>query len=297
MFKKVLYPTDFSPYCNAIMENMTKLKPIGIEEVLLLHVIDKRLLAQLPVATAELLKTLETDANEKINTLSKKLKNNLGLNVETRVEVGIPFHQIVATAKAEASSLIIMGSHGKSLVEEMLLGSTTENVLRHATVPLLVEKFDVRYLKEDITCFERHKNPFEKILFPTDFSICSKSVIPYLLHFKSCGTKEIIVVHVQDMTKIAPHLLDRLPEFQDIDTGRLSDIKTTLLEGGIPNVKIVIREGVPFREIELIANQEDVGLIVIGSHGKSMIKEAMLGSVSGKVVRRTKRPILIIRRR
>ena len=39
---------------------------------------------------------------------------------------------------------------------------------------------------------------FNKVLFPTDFSECSESVIPYIKRLKESGTKEVIVVHVVD---------------------------------------------------------------------------------------------------
>lgn len=296
MFKKILYPTDFSPHSNKIIESVIELKTAGTEEVIILYVLDKRFFAQFPEVSTDVMKAMRENAEDNIKKIEEKLQA-AGIKTEKRIEIGVPFHQIVGIASAEAVSMIIMGSHGRSLVEEMLLGSTTENVLRHATVPLLIEKFEVKREGREVTCLRRHKNPFEKVLFPTDFSKCSLSVLPYLKKLKSAGTKEIIVAHIQDLTKLAPHLLDKLPEFEDIDTGRLSDIKTDLEAAGIPNVKTILREGVPFLEIEALADEEDVGMIAIGSHGKSMVKEMLLGSVSGKIVRRSKKPILVIRRK
>lgn len=55
-------------------------------------------------------------------------------------------------------------------------------------------------------------------------------------------------------------------------------------------------EGTPFREILKIAGDEDVSLIAIGSHGKSNIMEKLLGSVSEKVIRDSKRPVLVVKR-
>ena len=61
-----------------------------------------------------------------------------GFRVKLKVKTGIPFTEIMTTAAEEKASLIIMGSHGRSNIEEMLMGSVSENVIRHAKVPLLV---------------------------------------------------------------------------------------------------------------------------------------------------------------
>lgn len=296
MFEKILFPTDFSEYSDTVSELLTNLIPAGAMEVIVLHVIDQRFLVQFPDISNGIIKSMKDTAEEKLIILEERLKDT-GFSVHARMEVGIPYHQIVGIARAEAVSLIIMGSHGKSLVEEMLLGSTTENVLRHATVPLLIEKLEKKKKGEKVLYTRRHANPFEKILFPTDFSEYAMSALPYLKKLKDAGAKEIVVAHIQDMTRLAPHLLEKLPEFEDIDTGRLLNIKDELLASGIKTVKTVLREGIPFTEIEAIANEEDTGLIVIGSHGKSMVGEMLLGSVSGRIVRRSKRPVLIIRRK
>lgn len=296
MFKKILYPTDFSQYSNAIADSFLPLRPAGIEQVIILHVIDQRVFAQFPEISNDVLDSMRENAQKNLEALKNRLSQS-GLKVGTRLEMGVPFHQIIDIAKTEKVSLIIMGSHGRSLVEEMLLGSTTENVLRHTTVPLLIEKFETKKDGETIVCSRKHQNPFDKVLFPTDFSDCSGRVMPYLKHLKGAGTKEVVVAHVQDMTRIAPHLLDRLPEFEDIDRARLADIKEELIDSGIPNVKVVIKEGVPFNEIQALADSEDVGMIAMGSHGRSMVGEMLLGSTSSHIVRRSKRPILIIRRK
>jgi len=54
------------------------------------------------------------------------------------VKTGKPFTEIMKTAAEEKTSIIVLGSHGRSNIREMLMGSVSENVIRHAKVPLLV---------------------------------------------------------------------------------------------------------------------------------------------------------------
>ncbi len=54
-------------------------------------------------------------------------------------------------------------------------------------------------------------------------------------------------------------------------------------------------QGDPFKEIIRVAEEEDVSVIVIGSHGRTDIVEMLLGSVAEKVVRKAKRPVLVVK--
>jgi len=76
---------------------------------------------------------------------------------------------------------------------------------------------------------------------------------------------------------------------------KLEAVKEELKSVGL-KVSVKIPEGIPFKKILRIAEDEDVSLIVLGSHGKSNIREMLLGSVSEKVVRGSKRPVLVIKR-
>lgn len=58
--------------------------------------------------------------------------------VETHLRVGTPWREIVRAADELGATLIVIGSHGKRSLEELLLGSTAENVTRHAPCPVLV---------------------------------------------------------------------------------------------------------------------------------------------------------------
>jgi nucleotide-binding universal stress UspA family protein len=75
----------------------------------------------------------------------------------------------------------------------------------------------------------------------------------------------------------------------------LQKIERELKEHGF-KVKKLIKIGVPMREILETEIEEDVSIIVIGSHGRSNLEEVFLGSVSEKVIRKCKKPVLVIKR-
>jgi len=143
---------------------------------------------------------------------------------------------------------------------------------------------------------------FAKILYPTDFSDVSKKALSYLRQLKGAGAKEIVILHVIDERKIEAITIygnsDSFVFIEEIEQEARKEV--TAIKGELKKcgfeVKTRIEKGIPLKEILRIEEQEKVSLIVIGSHGKTNIKEMLIGSVSEKVVRRAKNPILVIKR-
>ena len=143
---------------------------------------------------------------------------------------------------------------------------------------------------------------YKKILYPTDFSDVAKKALDYIIQLKDAGTYEVIVLYVIDkrnLDVLAWYGVNDLLTFEQDMEGKLSEemgeIEDVLKKRGF-EVKLRIERGLPFKEILRVEEEEDVSLIVIGSHGKSNIKEMLLGSVSEKVVRKAKKPVLVVKR-
>jgi nucleotide-binding universal stress UspA family protein len=142
MFRKILYPTDFSDVAQAAVSYIEELRCAGAQEVIILHAIDSRIMDLLvynPIVAMEFEKNLREDASFRINAVKSRLEE-AGYQVTLRVDVGIPTSLILRAEKEEGVSVIVLGSHGKSNVREMLLGSVSEEVIRSATRPVLVVK-------------------------------------------------------------------------------------------------------------------------------------------------------------
>lgn len=85
----------------------------------------------------ELERLREEGANKGIGRIEADLRES-SLDVKVRIEKGIPFKEILRVQDEEEVSAIVIGSHGKSSVEEMLLGSVSEKVIRKCNRPVLV---------------------------------------------------------------------------------------------------------------------------------------------------------------
>jgi nucleotide-binding universal stress UspA family protein len=146
------------------------------------------------------------------------------------------------------------------------------------------------------------RNMFEKILYPTDFSEAARKALPYISGLKGAGTEEVIILYVIDergidtfrnSTAIDALVVER--EWEGLALNEISSLVEELKGQGF-DVTSKIDKGIPFREILRVAEEENVSLIIMGSHGKSDIVEMLLGSVTDAVVRKAQKPVLVVRR-
>jgi len=143
MFEKILYPTDFSEVSKKALDHIKKLKDAGAKEVVVLHVIDEReaeYIAHLPEASIDIEKLeekREARAKEEVQAIEKELKAS-GFTVKTIIKKGFPFTDVLKAEQEEDVSVIVLGSHGKSCISGMLLGSLSEQVIRKSSKPVLV---------------------------------------------------------------------------------------------------------------------------------------------------------------
>ncbi|HET57638.1 MAG TPA: universal stress protein [Deltaproteobacteria bacterium] len=143
MFKKILYPTDFSEISKKVISALKKMAKAETAEVVLQHVIDSRNLDTVvhwsPAEYERTRKVIEDGAAEKAAETANALAK-AGLAVKVVISEGIPSQEILKTAKTAGISAIIIGSHGKSNLREMLLGSVSEQVIKKSRKPVIVIK-------------------------------------------------------------------------------------------------------------------------------------------------------------
>ncbi|MDO9515164.1 MAG: universal stress protein [Syntrophales bacterium] len=143
MFKKILYPTDFSDVSKKALASILALKTNEAQEVVVMHVIDSRNLdAMAQYVPADLLRTqeaLEKIAREEAQAIADELEKK-GFTVKIRIEEGIPSRNILEAEEDEGVSSIVIGSHGVSNIKEIFLGSVSEKVIRKAKSPVIVIK-------------------------------------------------------------------------------------------------------------------------------------------------------------
>lgn len=281
MFEKVLIPTDFSKHARKVIECAGEIP--GVKEIVLLNVISRSVITRVWDPVAEL-KEVEKRLIEE-----KKAIGTPDINVKVRavsVLEGEVASAIQKVAEEEKVSLVAMGARGKSLIESVLLGSVSRNVLRFGDTHLLV----MRYKVLENGDLEKHCNRiFSRVLFPTDFSQPSEVALSFLKNLQGIG--ELILLNVVSKGETDEEINANVAAA----TNKVNEIAGELIKGGIKvTPKVVV--GNPVEEIRSLADAEDVSLVAISSQGAAAIKKGRIGSTAYDVANSSTRPVLILRR-
>ncbi len=141
-FRRVLWPTDFSPLANAALPQALRFAGDGGAELAVLHVLSPATLYALPEMPAQLWEALERGnraaAKAKLHRIIEQVKRKVPkVRVHAVLVEGVPFEQIVRGAKRLQCDLIVIATHGRTGLQHALVGSVAENVVRRAPCPVL----------------------------------------------------------------------------------------------------------------------------------------------------------------
>lgn len=138
--KKILVPTDFSDGAHHALSYGISFAREYRAELLLLHVVEGVAAPYasdlFPVPMAEVFQELASYARRELDKLAEAARAK-GVAVRTEVAQGKPSFEIMRVAREETSDMIVLGTHGKGMLDQALFGSTTERVVRKAPCPVL----------------------------------------------------------------------------------------------------------------------------------------------------------------
>jgi nucleotide-binding universal stress UspA family protein len=141
-FARILVPVDFSPTSESAIDYARELAARFDAEIELLHVVEDPIVsgAWEPDASyltiPELLDRFVEEGERRLGDIKNRLRNG-GITVDTRVVTGAPARGILHTAQEDGCDLIVMGTHGRTGLSHMLMGSVAERVIRTAVCPVL----------------------------------------------------------------------------------------------------------------------------------------------------------------
>ena len=139
----------------------------------------------------------------------------------------------------------------------------------------------------------------KKILAPTDFSELSKRGIRYALEMARDSSAEVIIYHVIDLGDDRPEGRSPLGPYHDMLEDNRRVLEKFLSDGfadciNLVEVRQIVEFGRSFKNIVEMADQQNVDMIVMATHGRTGLDHVILGSVTEKVVARSSRPVLVI---
>jgi nucleotide-binding universal stress UspA family protein len=148
-FKKILVPTDFSECSKAAMDHAMSLAQTFQAQIILLHVMEPPVYGldfslmhpgALPIVRQKLMEMMEQSVD---------VMKDQGIVAEGHFIMGVPFLEIIRAAEKHNADLIVMGTHGRTGLSHILLGSTAERVIQRTPCPVLTVKGTVRHSAVD----------------------------------------------------------------------------------------------------------------------------------------------------
>ena len=217
-----------------------------------------------------------------------------GVGVDARVVDGRPKVEILRAAKELPADLLVMGTHGRSGFDRLVLGSVTEKVLRHAPCPVFTVS------ERTVAPHSPERPPFESIVCPTDFSPSSQRAIEYSLSLAKESYGRLTFVHALEFPQEEDVTLARFDlggYYAALEQAAREQIKSILPVGARHwcRPEHVVARGKAYRVILETAQQRAADLIVIGIHGRNPVDLALFGSTTHHVVRAARCPVLVIR--
>jgi nucleotide-binding universal stress UspA family protein len=304
--RRILCPIDFSDYSRRALDHAVAIARWYESTITVLHVYSA---APMPVYTPgppgfDSIVLMGVDRDRLLLEMTRfvEAESALEMSIETTIREGHTVSEILGQASDMKADLLVMGTHGRSGFERLLLGSITEKVLRKAACPVLTVP---RHHADSVPA-----TPvlFKQILCPVDFSDCSMQALNYAMSLAQEANAHLTVVHAMAHgLEDTPDMFDTMITNDRLTAGdyrrRREEEARQSLKDAIPetvaaycSVETMIVRGKPSSEILRVATEQQSDLIVIGVQGRGAADLMVLGSTTNHVVRAATCPVLTLRR-
>jgi nucleotide-binding universal stress UspA family protein len=300
-YRNILCPIDFSEVTGHTVEQATVMARSRPSSICALHVY-RPMVVSVPGFASP-------DERPPAGELSRVQKQTAayferasadGIRVDVTIDVGEPADRILARASKWPADLIVMGTHGASGFEHLLLGSATERVLRRASCPVMTVPPHARATS---------RLPFRQLLCAVDFSEWSLRALDHAGRIAQESGAKLTVLYTIEWPWHEPPGPD-LHELSHEQAVALGDYRRYVESSATTRLQNLVREvvgdrcvatsrvsnGKPYVEILRCAAEEHADLLVLGVHGRNPLDVLLFGSTTNQVVRRATCPVITIRR-
>ena len=271
--RTILFPTDLSPAADAVLPHATLLAGALDARLVLFHV------SSIPVSEYaawgegkedEVWSRVDGAARRALEDRSRQLgaKTEIVVRHDTASARILVDLSVLDQIKRTDADLVIMPMQSRSGFSRFFVGSVTEEVVHHASVPVLA----IRH--PDI----RAGGPYRSILVATDLSGASRSVFAVAAALASRFGSRVTVIHVPSE--------DRRPHAGE-------EAVRAFVRPDWEAASVRIAEGPPWRAIVGAAEEEGADLVAIARRGADSLGEDILGSTTDRVLRRAPCPVLV----
>ena len=292
--RTILCPVDFSE-ATAFGLNVARSAARRFDADLhLLHVLPgQRIAPELPIDAEQAYERWEKESAERLASLAAELRND-GYRVRVEVRRGTPFEQVLDAVARTESGLVVMPTHGRAALDRLFYGSVAERVLRTARCPVLTVPPALEGMREFAP---------RRMLMATQLSAGDDPALDVAIDFARAYAAEIVLGHVFTYAHVSddgpewwwPTLTrDQVAEAIEKSTERLEVLAARVQKNGI-GVSTNLSQGANSAlEIVRMVEEEEADLVVAGAGGGSLLRHALLGRTTEKLLRTCPRPLLTV---
>jgi nucleotide-binding universal stress UspA family protein len=301
--RRILCPIDFSEHSRRALDHAVAIARWYGSAITVLHVFSPAPVAAFGAGPVMLepiaLPSLDREQVLAQTSAFAEAARAPGVAIEAIVREGSVAGEILERAARIEADLLVIGTHGRSGFDRLLLGSVTEKVLRQAGCPVMTVP---ARLQGGV-----HAGPvlYKRILCPVDFSPSSLQALDYALSLAQEADGRLIVHHViahefENAGETAAVVVDAGMTVGDFLKAREAAIQRRLQElvAGAPefcHVEPLVTHGKPWREVLRAAGELQSDLIVMGVQGRGAADLLFFGSTTQHVVRQASCPVLTLR--
>ena len=287
--KSILCPIDFSEFSVAAYQYALSLAEYYHSRLVVLHIVE---LWKYPFADyaayevdfAKASQAIDEGGERRLQEFVKEHSGNV--QPELAVSQGNAAECILSFAQTEKMEVIVMGTHGRRGFDRLVLGSTTDKVIRKAVCPVLVVSNSSHSL---MTTAPDGRHRVSRILYCTDFSLNSEMALGYAVSVAAEYGAELILFHVFEDV---PDLVRK----EAIIAERTEELGKLISEDERKNLNIhrAVRFGKPYEEIVRHAHEAHTSLIIMTARGGDAVDRAVFGSTTYRVIQLGPCPVLAI---
>ncbi len=269
--KHILVAMDLGASADRAFERALQLAGVHEARLTLAHVIDVQ-----SIGYGEFTEVLTKGAIAKLGRHWAALPEAVATRFRHVIKVGSPWETILALSNEAACDLIVLGLHRVSPLKDMFRGTTAERIIRNSSRPVLVVK-------------DKPAGPYRKVIVATDFSPCSSHAFQaaldlapsadfQLLHIFETPFPVIVHFRPEELQAYRQERVDRASTQAQLDLERFLSSHSGQ---GRPEIKAVVVRGDVVSGIASTVEANQPDLLVLGTHGRSGIIGALIGSVAG----------------
>lgn len=291
--KTILVPTDFSEPSQAAFPHARALAEAWGAGIVLLYVVQPPSYPTYQVLRMRSFPNLHDEMQKAAIARLDAMRAAFGTRVQVKVECreGRVFEQIDEAATEHRAGLVVIATHGHGGIKRALLGSNAERVVRTSSVPVVTIRAGAGRPALSPPALQR-------ILVPTDLRAEEPALPKPVGWFASPGT-ELLFAHVIE-TPIYPSSPFGLLQLDvagitaelRAEADQRMDAVLAEARAAHPRVRGTVVEGSPADQLLHLAEQENVDLIAMTTHGRTGLQRIYLGSVAEHVVRAARCPVL-----